>query len=177
MTQLGTQLNVANQLKSASRSSKKRPLPPDVGKNGRKPGPAPSVKLHAEFDLPTYPAHNPDLSALTPEQADDHYQRWGQAKGRVCSTVASRADFLTLVPWLATVLEIGPYTTPAFRAPAHNVRYLDAFTSDGLRTKALATGMDASGVPDIQYVWQGEDYPDLIRERLAAVFSPHNIEH
>ena len=136
-----------------------------------------SAKLPLAFALTAYLAHNPDLSALTPEQATDHYERWGRAEGRVCSTITGRTDFLALVPRRSRLLEIGPYTAPAFRKPGYNVCYLDAFTSAELRAKAAATGMDAAGVPEIDYVWHGEEYAELIHERMAAVFSSHNIEH
>ncbi len=136
-----------------------------------------TLKLPAEFDVSAYLAHSPDLSTFSAEQAADHYERWGRTEGRVCSGIAGRGDFLALVPRRARVLEIGPYTAPALRRPQHNVRYLDAFTTDELRAKAAATGMDASGVPAIDYVWRGEPYAELIHEPTAAVFSSHNIEH
>lgn len=131
----------------------------------------------SEFDATIYLARNPDLSIMTRNQAAEHYAIFGSKEGRVCNMVSTRSQFLALVPKTAPLLEIGPYTAPAFRQPEHNVRYLDAFSTEELRIKAAAVGLDASGVPKIDYVWRGESYINLVRERMDAVFSSHNIEH
>ena len=130
-----------------------------------------------EFDASIYLARNPDLSIMTRDQAVEHYAIFGSKEGRICSMVSARSQFLALVPKTAALLEIGPYTAPAFRQPEHNVQYLDAFSTEELRIKATAIGLDASGVPEIDYVWHSEPYINLVRKRMDAVFSSHNIEH
>ena len=58
------------------------------------------------------------------------------------------------------------------------VRYLDVMPTEALRTAVAALPWgDVSGVPEIDYVWRGEPYRQLIRERFAAVLSSHCIEH
>ena len=133
--------------------------------------------LPPEFDVNIYLARNTDLAGMTPEQAADHHHLWGRDEGRICNATDTRARFLALVPRDAPLLEIGPYTTPAFRRPAHDVRYLDAFGTEELRARAVAGNMDPSGVPVIDHVWHGEPYATLVRTPMAAVFSSHNIEH
>jgi len=49
--------------------------------------------------------------------------------------------------------------------------------SEELQAKAAATGMNAANVPEIDYIWRGEPYRELVRDHVAAVFSSHNIEH
>ena len=134
-------------------------------------------ELPAAFDLDIYTSANPDLANLPAHKRAEHYTTHGHAEGRTCSRAGTRSAFLSLVSPKASLLEIGPYTAPAFSRPAYNVRYLDAFTSDELRAKAVATGANAETVPEIDYVWRGESYAELIREPVQAIFSSHNIEH
>lgn len=133
--------------------------------------------LPPEFDVNVYLTRNPDLAGMTPEQAVNHYETWGREEGRICNDIDAREKFLALVPREVKLLEIGPYTAPAFCRPHHNVRYLDAFSTEELQAKAAATGMNAANVPDIDYIWRGEPYRELVRDHVAAVFSSHNIEH
>jgi hypothetical protein len=131
-----------------------------------------------EYDHAIYTARNPDLAGMDETAALSHYAAFGHREGRTCSVVASRAAFLALVPADEPLLEIGPYTLPAFRRPQHQVDYLDAFTTEELRAKAAATMPGgAGGVPEIDYVWRGEPYADLVGRRYRAVFSAHNVEH
>ena len=133
--------------------------------------------LPPEFDAQIYLSSNPDLAGMTLKQLIHHYELYGQNEGRICNEIDGRSKFLALVPSKVELLEIGPYTAPAFRRPYHNVRYLDAFSTEELRAKAAATGMDALSVPEIDYVWHGEPYQELVSNTVAAIFSSHNIEH
>jgi hypothetical protein len=137
-------------------------------------------ELPLEYDYEKYVGHpsNQGLRNFNEAEARFHYQAHGRAEGRVCSAIDGRAAFLGLVPSDRALLEIGPFCTPAFRAPAHRVSYLDAFSTDELRE--LARGMawaDPARVPEIDFVWKGESYRELIGREFDTVFSSHNIEH
>ena len=136
-----------------------------------------ATPLPADFDVSTYIKSSPDLARLSPLAALEHFQTYGRFEGRICNAISSRDRFLDLVPKRKPLLEIGPYTAPAFRRPTHQVRYLDAFTADEMRRLAASTGADASGVPEIDYVWTGQPYAELMPTRFSAIFSSHNIEH
>ncbi len=139
-----------------------------------------AAALPLEYDYEKYVGHpsNHGLREFSEAEARFHYQAHGRAEGRVCSAIDGRAAFLGLVPPDRSLLEIGPFCTPAFRAPAHRVCYLDAFTTDELRE--LARGMswaDPARVPEIDFVWQGENYRELMGREFDVVFSSHNVEH
>ena len=143
---------------------------------GAAAGPPP---LPPAFDPAIYAAGDPDtLAGLDTAALARHYAAEGEAAGRVCSAIASRAAFLALLPRGDPLLEIGPFCTP-WPAPAGQVvRYLDIMPTAALRAvvSALPWG-DVSGVPEIDYVWRGEPYRELIRARFPAILSSHCIEH
>ena len=137
-------------------------------------------ELPLEYDYEKYVGHpsNQGLRKFNEAEARFHYQAHGRAEGRVCSAIDNRAAFLGLVSPDYALLEIGPFCTPAFRAPRYRVAYLDAFSTDELRE--LARGMawaDAARVPEIDFVWKGQRYRELIGREFELVFSSHNIEH
>jgi SAM-dependent methyltransferase len=135
--------------------------------------------LPPEFDPALYAArHASDLAGLNVAALAHHYTAHGAAEGRACSAVASRGEFLALLPPSGPVLEVGPFCTPWAAPPGCVVRYLDVMPTEALRAAAAAlTWGDASSVPEIDYVWRGEPYRQLIRERFAAILSSHCIEH
>ena len=138
------------------------------------------IRLPPAFDASVYLSHagNKDLVGFSENQALNHYQDFGINEGRICSVVNSRSAFLQLIPREASILEVGPFFSPAFRRPEYNVRYIDCLSGDELRSRATLTpGADPGLVPEIDYVWQGQPYCELIDERFEVVFSSHNIEH
>lgn len=143
-------------------------------------GSAWNTPFPAEFDAALYVGHpaNTDLAGFGPDEARTHYQRYGQNAGRICGAVEARKHFLALIPKDVALLEIGPFCNPCFRRPHHDVRYLDAFTSEELRAQVRKLGWPLEDkVPEIDYVWSGGSYQSLIDERFDVVFSSHNIEH
>ena len=160
---------------------KARPVPPKPTQTKPVPPAPPAATgipdLPPEFDLAIYAARHPDLQPLSPDQQAAHYVAMGQTEGRVCSQVDQRDAFLALVPRGVHMLEIGPYTKPTFLRPDHDVRYLDAFSTEQLKEKAVTFGFDPATVPEIDFVWTGQSYAELIRDQLQVVYSSHNIEH
>lgn len=134
---------------------------------------APADELPATFDVTVYRQHekNPDLRNLGTDHARQHYNTYGRAEGRICSVVASRQDFLALIPDGA-ILEIGPGDRPAFPDAGPRVSYLDVGSTESLRETATTPG----AVPDIDFLWKGEPYHLLLRNRFDAVFAGLSLE-
>jgi hypothetical protein len=58
------------------------------------------------------------------------------------------------------------------------VKYIDAFATEELKEHyASDPNVDTSLIVDVDYIWRGERYGDLIKERFDSVVSSHNIEH
>ncbi len=140
----------------------------------------PVAELPPVFDGTIYASHpgNADLSGFDQEAAANHYRQYGRDEGRVANAIDGRGAFLGLIPPSASLLEIGPFCTPCFTKKTHRVRFMDAFPTEELRkiVGELSWGRPDL-VPEIDYVWRGEPYAELIDERFDAVFSSHNIEH
>lgn len=152
--------------------------------NAPVPSPAPmpvypddGLGLPPEFDPAEYAIWNEIARTMTPDEAWRHFRTVGWKQGRRAGPVHNRATFSSVIAPDARVLEIGPAHLPALKRPERNVAYLDVQDTAGLRRRAVLWGGDPDAVPEIDYVWTGQRYPELIAERFDAVFSAHNIEH
>lgn len=133
-----------------------------------------------EFDLSVYVTHpnNKDLADFAEARAWEHYEAYGKKEGRICSSIDNREAFLRLVPVDQTILEIGPFFSPAFNKANRAVYYLDCFSTTELKNRALTIeGANSAKIPEIDYVWRGQSYAELTKRRFDNVFSSHNIEH
>ena len=77
-------------------------------------------------------------------------------------------------------LEIGPSHSPiAPRRDGFNVRILDYLNKPDLQKKYDSEGVDSSRIEDVDFVWQGQPYIDLVGEgtQFSWIISSHNIEH
>ena len=77
-------------------------------------------------------------------------------------------------------LEIGPSHAPiAPRAKGYNVRILDHLPADKLREKYAPLVPDVSAVEEVDYVWSGEPFAELVgpSTRFDWVIASHVIEH
>jgi len=138
------------------------------------------AELPPVFDWLFYARHpsNGDLHGFDEAAATNHYHNHGLAEGRVSGPIDGRGAFLRLISPSAPLLEIGPFCTPCFTARTHRVRFLDAFPTVELRKMVAEHAWGKPElVPEIDYVWRGGSYADLIKERFETVFSSHNIEH
>lgn len=137
-------------------------------------------QIPLEFDYRIYVNHpeNFDLAKFDEAKALAHYKRFGQAEGRICSKVKCRTDFIDLIPLDLPILEIGPFFSPAFKRPKANVFYLDCLPKEEMikRAEAIKEAV-VDNIPNIDYVWSGQSYSELIDRKFAAVYSSHNIEH
>jgi SAM-dependent methyltransferase len=137
------------------------------------------LPLPPEFDAAIYLArYGEELFGRDAAELARHYARHGEPEGRVCSAVTDRAAFLRLLPASGPLLEVGPFCTPWPAPPGRRVHYLDIMPTEALRAAASALPWgDASRVPEIDYVWHGQPYRELVQERFDAVLSSHCIEH
>lgn len=114
---------------------------------------------------------NPDLADLSDPAIVAHYNQYGRVEGREASAGALRELLLQLIPQDAKALEIGPYFSPVLKGP--NVKYLDVFTTEELRTLSVEVGGDPDQCPRIDFVGSlGE-----VDETFDIVFGSHSIEH
>jgi hypothetical protein len=138
------------------------------------------TELPSPFEWLIYVNHpsNGDLKGFTESEATHHYMTFGRDEGRIASQIDSRSAFLGIIPKDCPLLEIGPFCTPSFSPKNGPVRYLDVFSTTELRDIAaeLSWGKPDE-VPEVDYVWNGSRYSELINERYDVVFSSHNIEH
>lgn len=158
-------------------SKRVKPVPPPPPWSEAPPPPSPRVQRFA--DLP--PEVSPDVLRRRYEDLADrddafllsHWETHGRSEGRIAADVALRELFLPMIDPDARLLEIGPYFTPAFKGP--NVRYLDVFDAESLRTFARAEGADPEGCPaEIHYT---NGLGEAAGADFDAVFSSHAIEH
>jgi predicted SAM-dependent methyltransferase len=137
-------------------------------------------RLPSIFDYNRYVSHpfNIDLKSFDFQNAWQHYENFGQAEGRICSSITDRRSFIELIPLNLPILEIGPFFSPAFKRPEANVSYLDCYSCEEMIKRAESM-KDASieSIPEIDYVWSGQAYSELIDRKFSVVYSSHNIEH
>jgi len=137
-------------------------------------------RLPLEFDHGVYVNHagSRDLAGFDEGKARLHYKNHGMAEGRICSEVKGRKSFIGLVPARQPILEIGPFFNPAFRRPEANVSYLDCLSREAMKKRAgKLKGAAIDNIPEIDYVWSGQRYAELIGRKFSAIYSSHNIEH
>lgn len=132
-----------------------------------------SPPLPAEFEPDVLRRLYIDLADFSDDALKAHYEQWGRAEGRVASEAVYRERFLDLIVTDGPALEVGPYFNPLLRGG--NVRYLDMYTAEALRQRALWEGHDAAGCPEeIHFVGGFEACPE---DAFEVVFSSHAIEH
>lgn len=86
---------------------------------------------------------------------------------------------LSPIPRTGLGLEIGPSHNPITpRRDGWNVRILDYTDKPGLLAKYQALGIDGSKIEDVDYVWNGQPYRDMVGDtRFDWIISSHSIEH
>lgn len=137
--------------------------------------------LPLEYDFREYVncTDNKDLNAFDETRARDHYFLHGVKEGRKCNRVHNRNQFRELVPKAKSILEIGPFFSPTFSKDNFNVSYLDVLSTSELRERCISIegSNKQERVPEIDFVWSGQKYSDLINVKFDIVYSSHNVEH
>jgi len=131
-------------------------------------------ELPSEFDARYYRKRYPDLKNLAEPELEAHYFSFGIPDGRQGSQAADRSEFVKLAGRHVSVLEIGPFANPALRGA--NVSYFDVLSTEDLRKRAVAHGVNPADCPTIDYVSPNGDL-SVVDRTFSAVFSSHVIEH
>ena len=133
-----------------------------------------ATALPAEFDANIYRSLHPDLKAAGFDDVGlkEHYDRHGRDEGRACSAVRNRADFLSLIPADASILEICPGFTPALRRAG--VKYYDTETRDALTAMAEQLNVQTATIPLIDYVSPADDM-GVVTSKFDVLVTVHNL--
>ena len=132
------------------------------------------MQLPAVFDAGQYVRIWPDLAGFDPLAARDHYRKHGCREGRRAHGLATRQDFIGLIPRDTPSLEIGPFCSPVLVGP--NVSYFDVLSQTELQARARSLGIDEARVPRIDFVSPTGDLTAVDRT-FGSVVSSHCIEH
>ncbi len=132
-------------------------------------------KLMLSVDPGFYGRMYPDLQGMDADALMHHYQRYGEAEGRVAAAFASRQGLFTTLTEDDAILEIGPFTNPVICGP--RVRYFDVLDKAGLIERALEHQRPTAGAVDIDYVSPTGDLSVIRDEKFDVVISSHCIEH
>lgn len=133
-----------------------------------------ATALPHEFDADIYRALHRDLAAAGFDEAGlrGHYIRHGRDEGRACSAVRNRAEFLSLIPADASVLEICPGLTPALKRAG--VKYYDTATREALVAMAEQLNVQTATIPAIDYVSTVDDM-SIVAGKFDVLLSVHNL--
>jgi predicted SAM-dependent methyltransferase len=77
-------------------------------------------------------------------------------------------------------LEIGPSHSPvAPKNAGYKVRTLDTLSREQLAAKYQAQGIDTKRIEEVDYIWRGERYADLLgpEARVDWIIASHVVEH
>jgi SAM-dependent methyltransferase len=142
--------------------------------------------LSNEFNEYDYLEANPDV-ALAVANGEfthglDHFKKYGEIEGRpLCTHAKLRAKkVFHLLDKSGLGLEIGPSHRPlAPKRAGYNVHTLDHASAAELRAKYQDANVDISNIEDVDFVWHGEPYPELIGQKHCYdwIISSHVIEH
>jgi len=127
------------------------------------------------IDLHFYRSAYPDLQGLDDQGLMQHYQRHGEAEGRIASSFATREGFFSILQPSDDILEIGPFTNPLVCGP--RVRYFDVMDKPALIARALEHKRSIELARDIDYVSPSGDLSIITDARFDVVLSSHCIEH
>jgi len=116
----------------------------------------------------------PDLAMLSDDDLAKHYWAFGEAEGRRANRLASRDDFLGLIPADSETLEIGPFFRPLLTGS--HVRFFDVMSQADLIARAREIGEEQTNIPMIHFVSPIGDL-SIIDQDFSCVVSSHCLEH
>lgn len=130
----------------------------------------------SEYEADVYLERYEDLkkAKFSTEHLRHHYENYGRQEGRITNQIASRYDFIPLIPRDISVLEIGPFYTPVVKG--NNVKYFDVLNTEQLIARAQELNYPVEKVPHIHFVDPKGDL-SIVNEKFDAIVSSHNIEH
>lgn len=90
----------------------------------------------------------------------------------------TRAEFVASIPRDLASLEVGALDKPLLHPREYNNKILDVKDADALRKYYDGDrNVNAANIVDVDYIWSGQPYSELIPDRFDFVVSSHNIEH
>jgi SAM-dependent methyltransferase len=132
------------------------------------------MTLPEVLELEIYRRLWPDLAMLSKDDLVMHFKLYGEVEGRRANQLATRTDFLRLIPPDADSLEIGPFFRPLLTGP--NVRFFDVLSQAELIARARAIGEAHPNVPVIDFVSPTGDL-SIVGQSFSYVVSSHCLEH
>ena len=140
---------------------------------------------YKNFDEKNYLDANPDVKKAI-ERGDfvdglEHYKKFGIKEMRPLKNETSRFGkvFCKLNKY-GRGLEIGPSHRPiAPKKDGFNVHILDHLSAQDLKEKYKDHGVNLDNIEDVDYIWHGEPFTELIGERdyYDWIIASHVIEH
>ena len=115
-----------------------------------------------------------DLATMSDDDLAKHFRVFGEAEGRQANRLATRMDFVRLIPTNADALEIGPFARPLLTGP--RVRFFDVLSQADLITRARKVGEPYMSVPVIDFVSPTGDL-SIVDQFFSYVVSSHCLEH
>lgn len=125
------------------------------------------------FDEKNYLDANPDVKKAVSEKQFssglEHWESYGKMEGRSLSAQEpnlSELKVFTMLNKNGRGLEIGPSHNPiAPKSKGFNVQILDHADADELRSKYKNHDVNVGNIEEVDFVWRGEKYCDLIGEK------------
>ena len=146
---------------------------------------------NSKFIETEYLAANPDV-ALAVKAGNfrsglEHYEMYGKKEGRMLSRLkrliggsARETKVFHLLDKNGVGLEIGPSHNPiAPKKQGYNVHILDHASAEDLRKKYKDHGINLDNIEDVDFVWNGETFQELIGKTNCYdwIIASHVIEH
>lgn len=140
------------------------------------------------FDEALYLAAYPDVAAAVRDglfqSGQEHYEKFGQAEGRTLTVsepeLTREEKIFHLLDKTGLGLEIGPSHNPiAPKKRGFNVHTLDHASANDLRKKYVGHGVNLDNIEDVDFVWSGQRFADLIGTTQCYdwIIASHVIEH
>lgn len=140
-----------------------------------------------DFVEAEYLAANPDVAEAVRRgqfpSGLEHFRLFGQREGRQSGRpghMDRKGKALYALDKRGPGLEIGPSHNPiAPKREGFRVDILDHASADELRGKYRCHGVDISQIEDVDFVWSGQSYADLIGKSACYewIIASHVIEH
>lgn len=141
-----------------------------------------------EFNEAAYLAANPDVAIAISNgsfhSGREHYEKYGQGEGRMLKRLFGKSSreekVFHLLDEKGLGLEIGPSHNPiAPKIKGYNVHILDHASAADLRRKYQGHGINLDNIEEVDFVWHGETFQELIGETGCYdwIIASHVIEH
>lgn len=156
----------------ANRILRRKTGPAEAPSTIEAPTPGPLLSL-IDLDLAFYRKKFADIPGRSDDDLKYHYFNHGYWEGRQSNQWCLREAFVDSLSGKKT-LEIGPFCAPILSGT--DVKYIDMLSTDDLRARARSLGLNAGGVPHIDFV-SPDGTLQAVDDSFELVVSCHNLEH